>query len=180
MKLTDIAELYAGLNSQEVKKWSQNEVIYSSDDLVHDLYFGYQGDSETTERNKVGAGNLVMHLMTNKAAIVSPVNEGKIISQRVMKVDAQRFDVDNWYLCYLLNESRSIKHQLFKMMEGTNLRRLSISILGELQIQLPPIAEQVKIGNVYRLMLIQERLNEYKKQQTKKAILNILDKQDIN
>ena len=121
-----------------------------------------------------------MHLMTNKAAIVSPVNEGKIISQRVMKVDVKRSNIDNWYLCYLLNESRSIKHQLFKMMEGTNLRRLSISILGELQIQLPPIAEQAKIGNIYRLMLIQERLNEHKRRQTKKAILNILDKQDIN
>lgn len=176
MKLSAIAHTYLGLNSQEIRKFSQDDV-YSSDDLNKDLSLGGKDANRPhKEKYKVYAGDVVMHLMSNQAAVVSQKSDGKIISQRIMKLDIDPRKVNNWYLCYLLNESNTIKHQAFQAMEGSILRHLAISNIRDFSIELPPLQRQKEIGEMYRKYLINERLLEVKKQLIRKSDLNVLNK----
>lgn len=59
---------------------------------------------------------------------------------------------DSSYLCYTLNESRSIKMQMAVSMQGSTIPILTPAILKELEIKLPSIEKQRTIGKAYFLL----------------------------
>lgn len=57
--------------------------------------------------------------------------------------------MDPRYLCYLLNESDAIKKQMAVSMQGSTVRKLTPAILKALDVDLPSMETQRKIGKAY-------------------------------
>lgn len=83
------------------------------------------------------AGDVVFSFVSSKAGIVSELNEGKIINQNFAKLIIEHDHMDSSYLCYILNESYSIKKQMVISMQGSAVPKLTPSIFGKLEIELP-------------------------------------------
>lgn len=181
-KLKEIAHISSGLNSAELKKKFDNPDLYTNDDIELDYYQGYWDDHYQVDDGKatISAGDLIINTMTDRVTVVSPLSEGKMMPQYVLRLGLDSSKAYAWYLCYVLNESESVKRQLHNTMEGTVLRRVTAANIRNLVIQLPDIQTQRKIGDLYRSVLIQTRLNNEYTQQVNKAIIGILNKKDIN
>lgn len=177
MKLNDLADLEMGLNSTKFRNVSKDE-IYKATDINHDLEIGYVGIPNEENENKVIAGDLVIHLMTKQATVVSLDNSGKYFPQQLVKLKIDRTRVNPWYLCYVINESTSIKHQLYQY--GAFTKSLPTKIIKGIEIDLPSIEEQESIGEIYRRTICESAMQIKYAQQMKDASLEILRKQDVN
>lgn len=180
MKLEEIVNFFSGPNNIELKKKYNKYVTYTNEDLEFDLYQGYRTDEIKRQKSPIlNAGDLVINMMTNQTAIVSPHSAGKVIPQHIVKLTFTNCG-DNWYLCYLLNEAQSIKRQLYSTMEGTVLRRVTLTSFKQLELNLPALSKQQKIGELYRLLLIKEGLQKERQEKEKQVIISLLNKNDIN
>src|SRR5699024_5703508 len=94
-------------------------------------------------------GGVVFSFVSSKAAIVSDVNEGKIINQNFARLTIKEEQLDRSYLCYVLNESGAMKKQMAISMQGSTVRKLTPWILKALTIKLPSVEKQRTIGKAY-------------------------------
>lgn len=145
----------------------------------NDLLLGYRPNSSKVSCNDefVTAGDIVINSTTNEATIVSPLNEGKILTQSSIKIiirDPQQLDL--WYLCYLFNGSQFIKKQIYSLVEGTVLRRITQSNIQDLDIPVISLEEQKRIGESYRIFMVRKRLRIHREEEEQKAIFNFLEK----
>ena len=180
MKVGNIVRFFPGSNTTELKKKFESDKIYTNVDLEYDLYQGFHTQNTNISRSPIlEAGDLVINTMTDRAAVVSPKSVGKVIPQNINKLSFIE-NIDAWYFCYLLNESQTVKHQLYKTMEGSVLRRVTLWNLRQLEIKLPSLNQQQEIGKLYRLLLIKERQQNEYQNKLKQAILEIINREDIN
>ncbi|RMC44927.1 restriction endonuclease subunit S [Lactobacillus sp. ESL0230] len=180
MKLEKAVNFFSGPNSIELKKKYASYETYTNEDLEFDLYQGYRTNNVKTQKSPIlNTGDLVINMMTNQTAIVSPHSAGKVIPQHIIKLTFTNRG-DNWYLCYLLNEAQAIKRQLYSTMEGTVLRRVTLTSFKQLELNLPALSKQQKIGELYRLLIIKEGLQKERQEKEKQAIISLLNKNDIN
>lgn len=184
MKLEDVASLKAGLNSSIIKRKGQADNQYQSDDLGDDLFLGTPAkkNSADTEKRLVQEGDLVVNLnrTNNPAAIVSAKNAGKIVSQRIVQIDWDEEKVDPWYLCYVLNESTTIKRQIYVIRDSTTILNVGVRYLNSLKLKLPALDQQRQIGESYRQLLIALRLQKERIEEVKKTTISLLRKVDKN
>ena len=178
MKLGSLIETKVGLNTRELKK-IDNVIYYSKKYADDDLLLGYRPNIPkiSTNEESVTAGDVVVNTTTNESTIVSPVNEGRILTQASIKIiilDPQQLDL--WYLCYLFNDSQIIKKQLHSLIEGTVLKRITQSNIRDLDIPVLPLEEQKQIGKIYRNFMIRKRLRMHREEEQKKAIFTFLEK----
>ncbi|SHF02173.1 Type I restriction modification DNA specificity domain-containing protein [Seinonella peptonophila] len=158
MKLEEIVTVKIGRNlSRRTKKNDLTFVSYSYEDLMNDLN-GLYLDSQVSSisRNHRDeylscAGDVVFSFVSSKAGIVSDINQGKIINQNFAKLMIEHDHLDHRYLCYLLNESSSMKKQMAISMQGSIVPKLTPAILKELEIKLPSTEKQKAIGKAYFL-----------------------------
>ena len=180
LRLEQIVTFFPGPNTLELKKKYNQYKIYTNDDLEKDLHKGFYTTNVSVSYSPIlEAGDIVTNTMTNRTAIVSPESTNKVIPQNIIKLSFIECG-DAWYLCYLLNESQTVKHQLYNIMEGSILRRVTLRNLRQLEIKLPNLGEQQEIGKLYRLLLIKERQQNEYQNKLKQAILEIINKEDIN
>lgn len=154
MKLSDYITCISGPNLTEQKRLmdEENLRLYTADDLFTDLSKAFS-DHPQPKMNKyvLSAGDVVINLMTNTSAVVSTENDGKLMSQRIMKLIPNE-QIAPWFLCFLLNESLDIKKQEYREMEGTVIRRVTARLIRNLELDLPSFEKQRQIGNTYRLL----------------------------
>lgn len=180
MRLEEAIDFFSGPNSVELKKKYGNYETYTNENLEFDLFQGFHTTNTSIIKSPIlDAGDIVTNTMTNRTAIVSPQSAGKVMPQYITKLNFKR-NGDAWYLCYLLNESKAVKHQLYKTMEGTVLRRVTVVNLKQLEIKFPQLEKQQKLGELYRLLVIRERLQNQYKNKMKQAIIEIINREDIN
>lgn len=180
MKLEQVVDFFSGPNSVELKKKFSSYETYMNEDLEYDLHQGFQTKNTSLKKSPIlEAGDIVTSTMTNTTTVVSPKSAGKVISQNLSKLNFIEGG-DAWYLCYVLNESKALKHQLYSTMEGSALRRVTVSNLKHLEIEWPSLEQQRQIGKLYSLMLIRERLQSEYENKLREAILEILNRKDGN
>lgn len=157
-KLEDILTVKIGRNlSRRNEKNDLTLVAYSYEDLMNDLDVSFlesQASSyNTNSDHKSGylssAGDVVFSFVSSKAGIVSELNQGKIINQNFAKLIIKSDYLDKHYLCYVLNESNSMKKQMAISMQGSTVPKLTPAILKGLEIKLPTIEKQRTIGKAY-------------------------------
>lgn len=158
MKLEDIVKVKIGRNlSRGNEKNDLTLVAYSYEDLINDLdgsfldsqASSYSGNSNHKDSYLSSPGDVVFSFVSSKAGIVSDLNQGKIINQNFAKLIIEHNHLDSSYLCYMLNESYSMKKQMAISMQGSTVPKLTPAILKELEITLPSIEKQRMIGKVY-------------------------------
>ncbi|MBA1392413.1 hypothetical protein EQ500_00625 [Lactobacillus sp. XV13L] len=180
VKLERAVSFFSGPNSLELKKKYGKYETYTNEDLEFDLHQGFRGGKTSNQQSPLlAAGDLVVNTMTNQTAVVSPRSVGKVIPQHITKLNFIESG-DVWYLCYLLNEAPAVKRQLYSTMEGTALRRVTVASLKQLEVEFPPLGRQQKLGDLYRLLLIKERLQTEHQDKEKQAIIEIINKKNQN
>lgn len=132
--------LSPGLTSNEER---ENE-IYVSEVYVENLPLTREG--------------LVLVSLNNPRAIaLKKVNERKVIPSNFAVIEPTSV-LDPDYLEWYINEHpKSIRH-LRVATQGTVVAALSIQMLRNLEVILPPMDEQMKIGSINRLLRRKNRL----------------------
>ena len=111
---------------------------------------------------------VIIGLTSFKAIAVTHKQVGKVISSNFAFIDLDVSKVEPAYFSWYFNEHSNVEKQLQIAMQGTIIRALSVQMLRELEIILPPLEVQRAIGKVYVLKRRKEKLL-YKK--------NILEEQ---
>lgn len=178
MKLADVIQFTAGPNASRVKEQYKDAILYTVLDLEEDL-LQKKGESHLPFPKGASSftkqGDLVVSMMKRRAAIVTAANEGKLLNSNFVKGLWDEELADPWYLCYWLNESEDVKRQRQQCMV---LSPYTAREMGELDIQLPPLPMQQKIGQLYQKMKTIEALLEKQKDawqtMTLQTIKNVL------
>ncbi|WP_281975008.1 restriction endonuclease subunit S [Halobacillus litoralis] len=156
MKLEDIVTVKVGRNLSRGNEL-HNQSSYTYEDLTNDLDGLFlnskasisNGNASDKENHLSRVGEVVFSFVSSKAAIVSDVNEEKIINQNFAKLIIEHKHLDHSYLCYALNESHSMKKQMAISMQGSTVRKLTPAILKSLEMKLPSMEKQQTIGKAY-------------------------------
>ncbi|PFQ92842.1 restriction endonuclease subunit S [Bacillus cereus] len=187
MKLGDIITVRIGRNlSRGNEKNNLTLVAYSFEDLNNDLDGSfldsqvgfYSGNSNHKDNYLSSAGDVVFSFVSSKAGIVSELNQGKIINQNFAKLIIEYDHMDSSYLCYILNESYSIKKQMAISMQGSTVPKLTPAILKELEIELPSIEKQQKIGKAYFFLRKRQALVKKQAELEEQLYLKVLEQLD--
>lgn len=170
IELGSVSEIVSGFNVARLPI-SERGRRYTNADFEYDFYRMKLADpsSSIIYRQASGASHM-------SAAILSDENKDKFISQvfSIMKVNQER--LNPWYLCWLLNESESVDCQIYFMLQGSKIARLSAQQLKQVKIALPPMDEQEKIGKLYATALYQFYLETTRAKQKLNGILSVLKK----
>lgn len=186
MKLEDIVTVKVGVNISRVKEAdSQSLDTYSYDDLIKDLD-GLFLDSKVNKFNNSSEkdnhlsepGDVIFSFVSSKAAIISAENKGKLINQNFAKLIIESDRLDQDYLCYLLNESESIKKQMAISMQGSTVRKLTPSTLKTFNIKLPSIDRQQAIGQAYLTIKKRQALTKKQAELEEQYYLELLKRID--
>lgn len=101
---------------------------------------------------------VIIGLNSFKSIAVNEKILGKVIPSNFAFIEFDTEKVDPIYFSWYFNEHPDIERQLKIVMQGTILRALSVQMLRELNIILPPINVQRKIGRIYVLQKKKEKL----------------------
>lgn len=180
MKLKELIKIESGVNTVRLK---DNEYeLYTLEDVNYDLGHGEDYKHEVSYRkNIVARGDIVTNTVGNMNSIVHTKNSGKLLNQIFMKLSINNKEIlDPWYLCYLLNESEYIKYQEASIMDGSVIKKLTKVNLENLEVNLPTIDEQRKIGEAYKETLRKYTLITEKAELEKNLYLQMLGEKDLN
>ncbi|PEU68113.1 restriction endonuclease subunit S [Priestia megaterium] len=187
MKFEDIVTVRIGRNlSRGNEKNDMTLVAYSYEDLMNDLdgsfldskASSHSGNSNHKDSYLSNAGDVVFSFVSSKAGIVSDLNQGKIINQNFAKLIIEHDHLDSSYLCYVLNESYSMKKQMAISMQGSTVPKLTPAILKELEITLPSIEKQRTIGKVYFSLRKRQALSKKQAELEEQLYLEVLKQLD--
>jgi len=184
----DLVTFSAGTNTTRLSGNVSDAAIYTLEDFDNDLRSlgkeeTYDSVSFTKGKGVISAaGDVIISMTRNQACIVSSESSGKYLNANFVKCEFDREKLYPWYFCYLLNESVSISQQINKMQQGTIgcINRLTISMIGSLIFELEEISKQRVVGDLYRNMLIQERLTLQQVANLKRYTLEVIKKVDNN
>lgn len=175
-KQAGIGLITSGVNQSLNRKYQEK---YTNNDLEEDLYRGYVGKKiEFQEKHEVNAGDVVINVMNNRAAVVSDVTKGLGMAQNFIKIEVDNKNVYNWYLCYKLNESDEVARQFFANSDGSVVRRTRPSTIKNLKVSFPDYQEQVKIGEAYRHMLLMLHAEKLRIEKIQASTLQVLKQVD--
>lgn len=103
-------------------------------------------------------GSVIIGLTSYKAIVIEENHEGKIITSNFAYVELDQNKIDPYYFTWCFNEHPEIQKQLTIATQGSIIRAISIQMLRELKIPIPPMDMQKKIGKVYELKRKKEKL----------------------
>ncbi|KZE63728.1 restriction endonuclease subunit S [Fictibacillus phosphorivorans] len=94
--------------------------------------------------------SLILHTHTQKIALLPEKYSGLLLTNNFIKIQLTS-DVDQAFFEWYFNEHPSIQKQLRVLSEGTVISLLKLSHLKDLEIDLPPIQQQITIGKIAQL-----------------------------
>lgn len=94
---------------------------------------------------------VVIGLTSYKAIVISETHKNKLITSNSAIIDFDEEKIDPFYFTWYFNEHSEIKKQLTVAMQGSIVRALSVQMLRELEVPIPPLDVQRKIGKIYKL-----------------------------
>jgi len=105
---------------------------------------------------------VVIHLLSQRAASIPLIYETLLIPSNFVIVDFER-QVDSKYIEWYLNEHVEVRRQFNLATQGSSVSSLSIKMLREMEVSLPPIQLQTRIGKIVQAVqqkkkLIEERM----------------------
>jgi hypothetical protein len=164
-KLGTLIRFKTGINASRVSPNLRNR-FYVIDDLLSDLA-QQEGKEQFPELpspyETVKSGQIVLDLVSGKAAIVTKGTENKLLRNTVAKCDIIENALDPWFLCYFFNESKELKNARASTLVAS-VRFLTVTGLQDLWVSFPPLDKQRAIGMVYkdfcRLRWLKQRQDE--------------------
>lgn len=129
----------------------------------------------TADTNEV-----VFSLISGTATLVSQIHHGYLLTQNYLKFDLKG-KFDNRYFAYLLNENKSIQHQLRMGLQGSSVLKYSLKQVKNLEFSnVPSMERQQLIGEVYFDQLKLEALRKRIAMLETTSVLEKLKGNDVN
>ena len=101
--------------------------------------------------------SLILHTHTQKVALLPERYSGLLLTNNFIKIQLKG-NVDNAFFEWYFNEHPSIQKQLAFLSEGTVSSLLKLSHLKDLEMDLPPLQQQIIIGKIAQLKKRKESL----------------------
>lgn len=183
MKLEEILKMNVGPNSTRVRAQFPRVPVYSVSDLENDLF---QKPSDVTVKEErpylpvfTKHGDLLISIIKEKACIVSEASEFKLFTSAFIRCQYDENVLDSWFFCFFFNESEEVEEAIHVRsgMPGLKYYHLNTEIIGQMEIDLPPIEKQKILGMLYKECLNQLRLLDKKKEVLKKAVTLVIDEE---
>lgn len=172
VQLGELAEIVSGSNIVRLSE-SQQDRKYTTADFEHDFYTMKLANPQ----------NAIIYQQSSSmphmsAAILSDANKEKVISQifAIIRIDVSR--LNPWYLCYLLNQSQEVAHKCSQCLQGSVIARLSAQLMRQVEITLPDMAMQKKMGQLYATALYQHYLEVMQANRKLDGVLSVLRDMD--
>lgn len=166
MKLGEIAEVTQGAFINRLETFS-TDVLTSSvkplslKEFNQTLGLTYRISKEknaviTVPKDKLtpqlltDSNSLILHTQTQKIALLPEKYNGLLLTNNFIKIHLASY-VDEAFFEWYFNEHPFIQKQLAILCEGTVTPLLKLSNVKDLEIDLPPIHQQIIIGKVSQL-----------------------------
>ncbi|MGM0828991.1 MAG: restriction endonuclease subunit S [Bacillota bacterium] len=94
--------------------------------------------------------SIILHTHTQKIALLPEKFTGLLITNNFIKIQLTNY-VDEAFFEWYFNEHPFIQKQLAVLCEGTFNSSLKLSHLKDLEVDLPPLQQQIAIGKVAQL-----------------------------
>lgn len=174
MKVSDVVQLLSGPNASRIKKKYDNGLLYTVADIELDL--SQLGTKKRTKKRDMPdfftkIGDVVISLMKQQAAIITPTNAGKMLTSNFVKCQFDGKLLDAWYFCYWINESGEVRRQNYR---DVNLSVYTPRFIDELEMRLPPIETQQQIGELYKNLKHMQGLMDKQKDDWTRFTLQII------
>ncbi|WP_046174857.1 restriction endonuclease subunit S domain-containing protein [Domibacillus indicus] len=155
--------------------------LYTTKELNKSLGLDYRGDhdrvttihvaSERFAKLKLASEKMVVvNLLSQKAAAIRKEHTGLLIPSNFVVIEWNE-PMSPLYFEWYFNEHPSCRKQLLIARQGTSISTLSIQMLRELDILMPPPNKQELVGKMYRAL---------KKKQALQMERNLLEEQFMN
>lgn len=113
---------------------------------------------ETFDKSLLSKENVVVvGLTVHKAYVIEKHHVGKIIPSNFAYIYFDESKIDLNYFTWYFNEHPNVKKQLQVATQGSIIMALSVQMLRELEIDLPSIDMQIKLGKIYELRRRKEK-----------------------
>ena len=107
---------------------------------------------ETFDKSLLSKENVVViGLTVHRAYVIEKHHVGKIIPSNFAYLYLDESKIDLNYFTWYFNEHPNIKRQLQVATQGSIIMALSVQMLRELEIDLPSMETQRKLGKIYEL-----------------------------
>ena len=189
MKIDAIGKVTHGVTLSRIQAKSYDDfesyTIFTMQDLSRETgQYSIKDEIQKTDicKNKFDSVYLsiinmvVIGLTSYKAMVIDETHKEKLITSNFAIVEFNESKIDPFYFTWYFNEHPEIQKQL------SIIRALSVQMLRELEVPLPKSDIQRKIGKMYKLKKIKEKLlferNILENELYKQLIINKL-KEDI-
>ncbi|WP_317327293.1 hypothetical protein [Turicibacter sanguinis] len=157
-ELFTMQELSKETGNNDVK--IQSQFIKVSEKRLKDLTLSKQG-------------MVVIGLTSYKAFVITKAYENRVIPSNFAYLQCDE-GIDPDYVAWYFNEHPQIQKQLTLAMQGSIIRALSVQMLRELKIEVPPLALQQKLGSIYRLKSQRQKLLIEKRKLEEKVMNHLM------
>lgn len=195
MKIDAIGKVTHGVTLSRIQAQSYDDfesyTIFTMQDLSRETgQYSIKDEIQKTDicKNKFDSiylskiNMVVIGLTSYKAMVIDETHKKKLITSNFAIVEFDESKIDPFYFTWYFNEHPEIQKQLTIAMQGTIIRALSVQMLRELELPLPKLDVQRKIGKMYKLKKRKEKLlferNILENELYKQLIINKL-KEDI-
>lgn len=188
VKFGDLIKFSVGTNLTRLSSVISDDCIYTLEDFDYDLCSLKKNESDSLKNVVRGkgtistAGDVLISVTRNQAGIVSIKNSGKYLNSNFIKCEFDKEKIYPWYFCYLINESTMVSKQIKKLQQGTLgcINRLTMNMIESLEFTMEEMPQQIVIGDLYRNLLVQERLTLKYLENMKKYTLQMIKNVDSN
>lgn len=154
VKLSDISYIFQGRNQKRLRrKYNNNIRLYDATNFSIDknlsstiIYSGCQ------DKEKLSRGDIIISSTMNKAALVSDYSDGFIYDNNYIKIVLDIDKIYPLYFIYIINEDYLLKKQIATSIQGTHYKKMTVTTLNNLIINLPDTHLQKKIGDSYKMI----------------------------
>jgi len=178
MKLQDIASITQGANVSRLETSKEDSQSVEIDILTlkefnETLGLSYRMTQEKSQSVYIKEDKLkdqlltkekrlIVHLLSQKAALLPKQYAGRLIPSNFVALDFQS-NFDEKFMEWYFNEHPSIRRQIMLGTQGSIVSTLSLATLRDLDIAVPLLSVQQKIGDISGLyhrkkQLIEERM----------------------
>lgn len=172
VRLNEIAEISQGNILTRIKPVNQLDEVEADSISMQELsyYVGVLDNFDNYTKSKVSSSKLssciftkqkdiVVGLSSRKAMVIEEERSNKLLLSNFALVRADISKLDPYYFCWLFNENLQFQKNLEQKVQGSaNVSILPINTLKELELDLPNINIQRKVGLLYNLYRKRERL----------------------
>ena len=164
-RLSDIAEIMAGIPGFADKGRYKHKVVqpnsFTDTGEMNAVETQKRGD-EISERQLLAPGDiLVKRLNPSFVHVVTLESAGMAVSQNLLVVRPGN-EVDPYYLGYLLEQKEILGQVEHVTGSAAAIKAISIKKLADIMIPVIPIADQRKVGEVWKLSRKRKQLlNDY-------------------